>query len=154
MVNTQTVLTSIHVLCAVLWIGGNATLNIATTMALRSGDPVFQSNIFRTVGLIGPRFFQPLSIVLLASGIWLVAKYDTVFSFSDFWISYGMAVIVLTIAVGMGFLGPRSGKIAGLLDQGADQDTVQVTATPFKWVARADLLMLLSAVVIMVIKPA
>ena len=147
------VLKSVHVLCAALWVGGNFTLNVAINLAFWSRDPARQSMMLRTTALIGQRIFVPLGLIVVAVGVWLVMRYDNVYDFGDFWVSYGLGFFVLTFLVGAGFLGPRSEKTAELIDSGAGEDPVRQVALPLRIVAAVDAVLLWSVVVIMVVKP-
>jgi uncharacterized membrane protein len=147
------VLKSVHVLCAALWVGGNFTLNVAINLAYRARDPARQSVILRTTEVIGQRIFTPLGLIVVAVGVWMVLRYDNVYDFGDFWISYGLGFFVLTFIVGAGFLGPRAKRTAELLDAGADADEVRLASVPLRLVAAIDAVLLWSVVVIMVVKP-
>jgi uncharacterized membrane protein len=147
------VLKSAHVLCAALWVGGNFALNAAANLAFASREPARQTLALQFAEFIGQRVFSPLGLIVVASGIWMVVRYDQVYDFGDYWVSYGLGFFVLTFAVGFFFLGPRAGKLAGQIDAGADQATVLRTAKPFRVVAALDLLLLSSVVVMMVVKP-
>jgi uncharacterized membrane protein len=147
------VLKSVHVLCAALWVGGNFTLNVAINLAYRARDPARQSVILRTTEVIGQRIFTPLGLIVVAAGIWLVLRYDNLYDFGDFWVSYGLGFFIVTLLVGAGFLGPRSKQVAELIDSGADQATVQQVSVPLRVVAAVDALLLWSVVVVMVVKP-
>jgi uncharacterized iron-regulated membrane protein len=83
----------------------------------------------------------------------MVLRYDNVYDFGDFWISYGLGFFVLTFIVGAGFLGPRAKRTAELLDAGADADEVRLASVPLRLVAAIDAVLLWSVVVIMVVKP-
>ena len=147
------VLKSVHVLCAALWVGTGFALNVASNLAFASRDPVRQSLTLRTTELIGQRLLTPISLLVIAAGVWLVLRYDTVYDFGDFWVSYGLAFFVLTFITGAGFLGPRAGKLAREIDAGADQETILRAAGPFRAAAALDMLLLWSVVVVMVVKP-
>jgi uncharacterized membrane protein len=150
---TYDVLKSGHVLAAALWVGGGFVLNVVANMAFISRNPRNQSLALRTTGFIGQRIFVPLALIVVALGVWIVLRYDTVFDFGDFWVSYGFGFFILTSIVGSAFLGPQSGRLAEQIDAGADQDTVLATARPFRVVAAVDFLLLSSVVVVMVVKP-
>jgi uncharacterized membrane protein len=122
-------------------------------MAFVSRDPVRQSLALRMTEVIGQRLLTPISLVVVAAGLWLVLRYDNVYDFGDFWVSYGLGFFVLTFITGAGFLGPRSGKLAQQIEAGTDQDTILKSATPFRVIAAVDMLLLWSVVVIMVVKP-
>jgi uncharacterized membrane protein len=147
------VLKSAHVLFAAFWVGGGFVLNLAINMAFVSRDPARQSMILRTAAVIGQRVFTPLALIVVAVGAWMVLRYDDVYDFGDFWISYGLGFFVLTFIVGAGFLGPRSEKTAELIDSGAGEDAVRQVALPLRMVAAIDSVLLWSVVVVMVVKP-
>jgi uncharacterized membrane protein len=147
------VLKSVHVLAAALWVGGNFTLNLAINLAFRARDPGRQSVILRTTEVIGQRIFVPLGLLVVAVGVWMVLRYDNVYDFGDFWISYGLGFFVLTFILGAGFLGPRSKKVADLIESGAGEDEVRQVSVPLRLVAAIDAVLLWSVVVIMVVKP-
>jgi uncharacterized membrane protein len=147
------VLKSGHVLAAALWVGGGFVLNVSVNMAFISRDPRNQSLALRTTELIGQRIFIPLALIVVALGVWMVLRYDTVFDFGDFWVSYGFGFFILTSLTGAAFLGPQSAKVARRIDAGVDQETVLAAARPLRIIAIVDLLLLWSVVVVMVVKP-
>ena len=147
------VLKSLHVLFAALWVGGGFALMVAINLAFLSRDPRRQAVILRTTELIGQRIFTPLALIVIAVGIWMVVRYDTVYDFGDFWVSYGLGAFVLTFILGAGYLGPRSKRAAEEIEAGLDQDAVIRKSVPFRLVALADTLLLWSVVVVMVVKP-
>ena len=133
------ILKSVHVLCAALWVGGNFTLNVAINLAYRSRDPGRQSVILHTTEVIGQRIFIPLGLTVVAVGVWLVLRYDSVYDFGDFWVSYGLMAFIVTFLVGAGFLGPRSGKVAAAIDAGEDQRAISATSLPLEGDGRVEL---------------
>jgi uncharacterized membrane protein len=147
------VLKSTHVLLAAFWVGGGFTLNVAVNLAFLAHDPKRQSVILRTTEVIEQRLFTPLALIVVAVGVWMVLRYDTVYDFGDFWVSYGLGFFIFTFMVGAGFLGPRSKRTAELIDSGADHEAIQRASVPLRLVAAADALLLWSVVVVMVVKP-
>lgn len=101
----------------------------------------------------GKFYFTPLSLITLLFGVLLVRHLDSV-TVSDFFVQYGLTAIVITIAVGAGFLGPQSGKLAKMIEaQGGESLEVQAQIARLIMVARLDALMLLSVVAVMALKP-
>ena len=147
------VLKSVHVLCAALWVGGNFALNVAVNLAFMSEDRGRQSVILHTTEVIGQRVFVPLGLTVVAAGVWLVLRYDNVYDFGDFWISYGLAAFVVTFLLGAGFLGPRSKQVAEEIDAGVDQNTLTRSSMPLRILAALDAVLLWSIIVVMVVKP-
>lgn len=147
------VLKSAHVLCAALWVGGNATLNLAVNLAFLARDPARESMALRTAEVIGQRVFTPLALIVVAMGLWMVLRYDNVYDFEDFWVSYGLGFFVVTTIVGAGFLGPRAGKLSREIDAASAQDAIARDSRALRLIAAVDALLLWSVVVIMVVKP-
>ncbi len=142
-----------HVTAAVLWVGGSIGL-ILMALRLRRASPGAQMGDYaKNLEWFGKFYFTPLSLLVLLFGILLVRNMDNV-TVTDFFIQYGLTAIVITIAVGAGFLGPQSGKLAQLIEaEGAEAAEVQALLTRILLVARFDRLMLLSVVVVMALKP-
>ena len=83
--------------------------------------------------------------------MWLVAR--DIFQV-EFWTTYGLVIIGVSIVTGAGFLGPESGRIGKLIDsKGDDDDEVPRRMRRLLWVSRAELALLVSAVLVMTLKP-
>jgi len=147
MVNTLTVLLSIHVLAAVFWVGGGFLLNVAMLLAARSGDPASRLAAMRLAQFVGPRVFLPLALIVLGTGIWMTEKY---FEWDQLWIVLGLVGLVTAISIALLYLSPRAGRAVLAMEQG-------VPPPPGRnWVpivGRLNLVLVSAVVVIMVIKP-
>ena len=65
-----------------------------------------------------------------------------------------MIVIALSIVTGAGFLGPESGRIAKLMDERGDDDAeVRGRINRLFLVSRIELVLLISVVLVMALKP-
>jgi uncharacterized membrane protein len=107
MFTTYTVLLSLHVLAAVLWVGGGITLHLMGRLAMKSGDRQRMLAFSRDGDVIGPRFYAPLSLVLIVAGVLLVDEVGA--DMSDTWIALGIAGWVLSFLIGVLYY-PRAGK--------------------------------------------
>jgi uncharacterized membrane protein len=147
MVNELTVLLSIHVLAAAFWVGGGFVLNIGMFLAGRSGD---KANVLATMRLTSffGRYVMPLlALTVLITGAWMTEDY---FSWDLLWIQLGLAGVVITTAVGMLYLGPRAAKGIAAMEAG------QPPPPGRNWVpivARLNLLIVATVLVLMVIRP-
>lgn len=103
MVNTTTVLTAIHILAAVIWVGGGVTIHIQGRRALASGDRQAMDKFSDDANWVGTRIYAPVSIVLLIAGIFLVDKYGA--DFSDLWVTLGLVAWFISFAIGVGYYG-------------------------------------------------
>jgi uncharacterized membrane protein len=122
-------------------------------LAFLSRDPARQSIVLRLGDVIGQRVFTPVALLVVAVGVWMVLRYDNVYDFGDFWVSYGLGFFIVSSIVGAGFLGPRAGKVSREIEAGTDQDSVQRESRALRLVAAVDTLLLSSVVVVMVVKP-
>ena len=144
-------LLTVHVLAAILWVGGSWML-LVFGYAQR-GDPVERRNEFtRFTEKIGPRFFAPLSILVILAGSLLVdeAGYD----FSDTWVTLGYAGWFLSFLIGVGFY-PREGKRreATIETEGVQAPAVAASLSRILTVATVDSIIITLVVVDMTTKP-
>lgn len=146
MVDTLTILKSVHVLAAVFWVGAGFALNVAMSLAMRVEDPGQRVATLRLAAFFGPWVFTPLALIVLASGIWLTSKY---FDFADLWITLGFVGLIAAALVALLYLAPQARAALAAIAQGSPLQ-------PNPWVprvARLNLLLLSAVVVIMVIQP-
>jgi hypothetical protein len=147
MVNELTVLTSIHVLAAAIWVGGGYVLSVAMAMAGRSGAPATMLNAMRLSHFVGTRIFVPMTLVVLATGAWLAEEY---FDWGLLWIQLGLIGLAGALAVGVFYLTPRASRAIAGLEAGSPPPPGR------NWVpivARLNLLLISTVLVLMVIKP-
>lgn len=142
----------IHVVMAVVWVGGGATLNILAIRTRRAKDPDRLVALARDVEWVGTRVFMPASILLLIAGIWAASEGN--WEFSQAWISIGFAGYVVSFLAGILFFGPESGRIAKLIDaEGAASSTVQARLGRLLVFTRIELVILIVVIAAMVTKP-
>jgi len=72
--NTYEMLLWLHVLFAILWVGGNVMLNLVAVRARTSGDSTQLASLFRTLAWFGGRYFMPVSLLTLVFGFWIAAE--------------------------------------------------------------------------------
>jgi uncharacterized membrane protein len=96
--------------------------------------------------------FLPASIVLVAFGFGLVA--DGPWTMGETWVSFSLAVWLVSAITGSAFLGPESGRINRLItEQGVAADEVQRRIRRIFVISRIELVLLLLALFVIVIKP-
>jgi uncharacterized membrane protein len=96
--------------------------------------------------------FTPASGALLLFGILLTIEGN--WSFGDPWISAGIAIWLASTVTGMAFFGPELERIQQLVtDQGAASPTVTARVNRLLIVSRVELVLLVLAVFLMVVKP-
>lgn len=144
----------VHVLSAVVWVGGACTVQVYALLALRGNDPLRIAAFAKDTEFVGTRIFLPSSLILLVSGIFTLHDSSGLWSFSQGWVQFGLAVIVLSIIAGAGYLGPESGRIGKAIEAGGVESTeVQRRIRRVFLVSRVELVFLLAVVFDMVVKP-
>ena len=145
-------LKTIHVLFAVIWVGGAATTQILVSRLARANEPDRLAAFGKDIEVVGMRVFMPSSLIVLGAGIWMVI--DAGWSFTDLWIIFGLVGIAFSAIVGATYLGPESGKIGKLIEERGPADAeVQSRMSRLFAVSRVELAILLLIVINMVIKP-
>jgi uncharacterized membrane protein len=145
-------LLAIHVLAAVVWVGGATSLQVLAIRATGSGDPVRMATFAGEAEWVGMRIFMPSSIVVLLAGIALVLEGS--WGFDQLWILLGLAGIAFSIVTGAAFIGPESGRMKALLESRTFEDPeVQSRLNRIFLISRIELGVLLLIVLDMAIKP-
>ncbi|HST26042.1 MAG TPA: hypothetical protein VLJ76_08620 [Gaiellaceae bacterium] len=151
-VTTYDWLLTVHVLAAVMWVGGAVMLTLLGLMTLALRDPIRLSQFAQQVAFLGGRYFPPLSLMVVGFGFGLVSKGS--WSYSDTWIQIGIAGWAASFVIGAGYLGPHAKKLAHLLETRSPEDReAQDLIQRILLVARFDALLLLFVVLDMTAKP-
>ena len=147
------VLLFVHILAAIVWVGGALTIDVLASRAVRSGDPSRIGTMSREAGFVGQRIIAPTSVVLLAMGLWMVAVNDA-WTIGQAWIIIALVVFGLTFLAGALFFGPESGRLEkAIAERGADDPEVHRRFRRIMAVSRLDLVLLILVVADMVFKP-
>ena len=146
-------LMTIHVLMAVAWIGGGLMITLQAERSRQAHDEAELIKTAITADFWATRVFIPASIVLLLCGIGMVV--DGHIGFSKPFVDVGLAVWLVSLGLGSGFLGPQGKKVGQLVDAGGGTIDAAILARVDRilWVARVDLVLLVFVIVNMVIKP-
>jgi len=142
----------LHILTAVVWVGGAVAMQLLAVRAQRSGDAAAMARTAGDVEWVGMRVFMPSSAILLVVGIWAVIEGP--WEFSQGWISAGFVVWFLSFFAGMGFLGPESGRVKALIgERGPESPEVAARLSRIFLVSRIELVLLVAIIFVMVAKP-
>jgi uncharacterized membrane protein len=143
------VLKFLHVIAAVVWLGGGFSLLLLATVQVEKAEPARIMAVVAQVAYLGPRLFLPASIVTLLTG--LGAVYLGGFGWHA-WIVLGFAGIAVTTLLGALKLGPMSERIVALAKHKGPHAALSDAMTLIR-LARFDYVMLFSIVFLMVAKP-
>ena len=143
---------SVHVITAVIWVGGAAMIQAYAFRILRTGDGTRQADFAKDTEIVGMRMFIPASLTLFLAAIGMMVNLD--WSWSQNWIVLGLIAFGFSFVLGAGFLGPEGGRIAELIEQqGPDSPAVQARIRRILTISRCELIVLLTVIVNMVVKP-
>lgn len=150
--NWYLVFKSIHVLAAILWLGGGAMITVLAWRAQRAKDNAQLLQIGKQAEWLSMRVFVPASLIVLAMGFVLMHKGD--WGYGNFWTLFGLIAWGVSFVVGAAFLGPEAGRLAKLVEaKGPDDPEVMARLSRIISVARADVVLVLLIAADMVAKP-
>jgi uncharacterized membrane protein len=142
----------IHVLAAIGWVGAALLSQVSGAWVQRKDDPQAFLNFAEFQAFIGPRYFAPLALTAVASGVGMVV--NSGWNFSDEWIIIGLVLWAITFATGAGYFRVENERIrAGLTAGGPPDAALQARIQRLVLVTRIDLVVLVLIVADMVIKP-
>jgi uncharacterized membrane protein len=142
----------VHVLMAVIWVGGDIAIQVLAVRATRAKDPVRTASLTGDIEWMSLRVFMPASILLIIFGIWTASEGN--WDFGQAWISIGFAAFLFSFFLGMAFLGPESGRIKRLVkDRSFEDPEVLRRVGRILVFSRIELLVLIVAIWAMVAKP-
>jgi len=140
----------LHILAAMVWLGGLVTLSLLATLALSSRDPEVIVRFVRNLRVVGP-VFAPAMVAVLGLGIWMVIRSDA-WEFGQTWVVLALALFASAFLIGAVWqsraaLGARRAIEAG--------EQVEATRQLRRWSWGAWVILILLAIVSwdMVFKP-
>ena len=143
---------SVHVIMAVIWVGGATIIQAYAFRILRADDGKRKADFAEDTEVVGMRVFVPASLVLFLAAVGMMINLD--WSWGQNWVVLGLIAFGLSFLIGAGFLGPESGRIAELIaEHGPDAEVVQARIRRLLVVSRCELVVLLTVVLNMVVKP-
>jgi len=143
---------TVHVLFAVVWVGGGALLTIYGIRAERAGDPAEVGQLSKMATFAGERIFAPAAIVVLAAGIGMTMNLKL--GYDQFWLIFGLIGFASTFLIGIGVLAPRARRLSVLAaEKGPEAPETQAAISEILLIARVDSAVLLLVIIDMVAKP-
>jgi uncharacterized membrane protein len=141
----------VHVLAAMIWVGGLLAVGVLAIQVLRSRDRDAIARLVISLGVIGPLVFAPAMITVLGLGIWLVVDSDA-WDFGQTWIWLALTLFAAAFLVGAIFQSRAAISAQRAATAGDDGEAVRQLR---RWAWGMLLILLLLVVVTwdMVIKP-
>lgn len=145
------VLVYVHVVSAVVWVGGAFFVQLLAMRVSRSDDPMDLPRLARHIEALGNLVFVPAAALLLISGI--VMTIDR-WSFGQTWIAVALVLWVLSAVAGALYLAPRVKRAVRLFESEGptSPEAVSLTRRMFL-VSRLELLSFAVVIGLMVVKP-
>ena len=141
----------VHIVCAVIWVGGAIYAQVLAFRVARSPDPAELPRLARHIEYIGTRVFMPAAILLFLAGVGMTLQQ---WSFGQTWIALGVALWVLSAAVGAVYLGPRVKRAAELFEaEGPTSQAGRALIDRLFLVARLELVSFAVIIGLMTFKP-
>ena len=143
---------AIHILSAVIWVGGDVTLTVLGIVFERRGEGETLGALGRMGAWIGMRVYTPTLVVTLVFGIVLMQKGN--YDWDQFWVIFGLVGWTIAAVVGVGFVGPELGRIdEAARMHGPDSPEVAARVRRLFMIFRFDTALLVLIVVNMTAKP-
>jgi uncharacterized membrane protein len=143
----------IHVLSAIVWVGGGIFVQIYATKLRRADDPIRLAGFARDLSTLGQALFAPAAGVVTLMGLAMVIYSPAVF-FSETWIIIGLVGAAATFITGSFFIGPTAGRLAKAAEtEGPGSPAVQTAMARIFAISRVDQLVLVLVVLDMAFKP-
>ena len=122
---------AVHVVAAVLWVGGGTLLAVLAITAERDPDPARLLGVARQAEWAA-RIFIPASFTVLGMGIAMTINGDL--DWGQFWLVFGLVAWTISTAIGVGFLTPRIKQLNALIQERGERDpAVQAAVQPTSW---------------------
>jgi uncharacterized membrane protein len=150
--NWYSLFKAVHVLGAVIWVGGGVTIMIHAIRGQRASKPEDIVTVAKQAAFMGEKVFAPVGLVTFLMGIAMMI--NTSWGWGHFWIVAGLIGYASTFIVGIAILSPMAKKI----DESAEKngpthpETIALIER-ILFIARVDVAVLMVVVLDMVTKP-
>ena len=150
---TYQIYLAIHVVAAVIWVGGDVTLTALGIVFERRQEGETLAALGRMGAWIGTRVYTPTLFVVIAFGIALMHERPD-FDYGEFWVIFGLIGWGIAATVGLTFVGPELGRIdVAARTHGPQSEEVMRRVKRLFMVFRFDTALLLLIVLDMSAKP-
>ena len=141
----------VHVLAAIVWLGG-AVMLLVLGFSLRGAGNQTRAEFTRMSEKLPSILFAAASILLIIAGSLLVDEYG--YDYSDTWVVLGYAGWVISFLFGVGFYGPEGKRRETAIEaEGIEAATVTKSLNRVLTVATVDTIVITLVVLDMTTKP-
>jgi uncharacterized membrane protein len=150
--NWYSLFKAVHVLFAVIWVGGGVSIMIHAIRAQRASDPDGIVTVAKQAAFMGEKVFAPVGLVTFLMGIAMMI--NTSWGWGHFWIVAGLIGYASTFIVGIAILSPLAKKIDESAEKnGPTHPETMALIERIMLIARFDVAVLMLVVLDMVTKP-
>ncbi len=89
----------LHVLAAMVWVGGGVMLAVLAARVVRDPDPGAVGRFTGSLRVLGPLVLAPATVAVLGLGMWLVVDSEA-WDFGQLWVQLGPGLFVAAFLVG------------------------------------------------------
>lgn len=141
----------IHIVTAVIWVGGAFFVQVIAIRVSRSDDPADLPRFARHVEAVGNLVFVPAAALLFVSGVVMTAQ---AYGFGQTWIALAIVLWVLSAVAGAVYLAPRIKRAVRLFEtEGPTSATARQLTRRMFLVSRLELVGFAVVIALMVFKP-
>ena len=141
----------LHIVAAIVWIGGAAVAQVFAVLAKRSDDPARAAAFGRDISFVGLRVFLPSSIVVLVSGAFVTEEGN--WDWSEPFIVFGLLAWGVVSLTAFGYVSRQMGRIGAQIAAEGPSPTLLGRVNTLVLIARVLILLLFVIVLVMVVKP-
>jgi uncharacterized membrane protein len=138
----------IHVLAAMIWVGGITMLGAFAIRILREDDPAAVGRFLGTLRRIGPLVLAPAPVLVVGFGIWAVLDSDA-WDFGQLWIDLGLGLFAVAFLIGAA----HQSRAALAAERAPDHATALHHLRRWAWGMGVIVVLLVVATWVMVFKP-
>jgi uncharacterized membrane protein len=143
---------AIHILCAVIWVGGGVSVHVLGRWTQKRGDPDQIVAFNRDAMMIWNVFYTPLAVILLIAGVLLIEEVG--YSYGDLWITLGLTGWLVSLVLAVGFYAGQRRKVEAAVQAGGPTaPDAQAGIRRILLVNSIEILILLLVVIDMAVKP-
>jgi len=106
----------IHIAAAIIAFGVTFAYPLIIPFTQKS-DPRQLPYLHRMQALIGQRLITPAATLVLLAGLYLALSGDGPFHLKDWWVGFGLVVIVLLLGLANAFFAPREKRAAAIAER-------------------------------------
>jgi uncharacterized membrane protein len=141
----------LHIVAAMVWVGGAVLLGALATGVLRAREPDAVARFVRNLRVVGPRVLAPATIATFGLGIWMVLN-NVAWDFGQTWVVLALALFAGAFLIGAAHQSRTALSAERAVERG-DSDEALRQLTRWSWGYRLIVVLLLVAAWDMVFKP-